>query len=117
MGKITVKLYYTTISMKLGPTVKDPPTTPGSETERDDDEMPILIQVALATSLWCFFHSLFITHKWRDMIRRLLPRHHLLNRLVYVGFSSVSFGLMAWWFFGLPARELWNWPGWCERAI
>ena len=74
--------------------------------------MTTLVQVGLVASAWCLFHSFFITHFWRDLVRRVLPSHHLLNRLIYVGFSTVSFGLMAWLFFTLPARTLWDWPGW-----
>jgi methanethiol S-methyltransferase len=81
-------------------------------TERRKDPMSILIQVALVACAWCFFHSLFITHRWRALVRRTLPRHHLLNRFVYVFFSTASLGLMAWWFWSLPAQPLWSWTGW-----
>ena len=74
--------------------------------------MTTLVQVGLVAAAWCFFHSLFIAHWWRDLVRRLLPRHHLLNRLLYVAFSTATFGAMAWWFHALPARMLWDWPGW-----
>lgn len=74
--------------------------------------MSILVQVGLVTAAWCFFHSLFITHRWHAVVRRSFPRRHLLARLVYVSFSTVSFGALAWWLWTLPARPLWDWPGW-----
>ncbi len=74
--------------------------------------MATLFQIGLVASAWCFLHSFFITHRWNGLVRRLLPHHHFLNRLVYVAFSTVSFGLMAWWFFRLPAQMIWDWPGW-----
>lgn len=73
--------------------------------------MPILLQVGLATALWCALHSLLITHRWRDALRRRWPRHHLLWRLVYVTGSTVTFAAGALWVRTLPERLLWDWPG------
>ena len=71
-----------------------------------------LLLVGLVTAAWCALHSVFVTHKWDRYVHRRLPRHHPLNRLVYVGFSTVSLAALAWWMHGLSPRPLWDWPGW-----
>jgi len=71
-----------------------------------------LLLVGLVSAAWCALHSVFVTHKWGSYVRRRWPRHHALSRLVYVGFSTVSFAALAWWLHSLDARLLWDWPGW-----
>jgi protein-S-isoprenylcysteine O-methyltransferase Ste14 len=73
--------------------------------------MNLQLQVALATAAWCFFHSLFITHFWRDTICRRLPGCAAYGRLVYVVVSAASLGLWYWWVRGLPATTVWAWDG------
>lgn len=70
-----------------------------------------LTTVALVTSLWCLFHSLFVTHAWDRFVDRRFERHAALQRIVYVVFSTVSFAALAWWLRSLPERVLWDWPG------
>jgi protein-S-isoprenylcysteine O-methyltransferase Ste14 len=69
------------------------------------------LRAALATLLWCFFHSLFITHRWQRLVRRRLPRWHVFERLVYVTASTVSFAVLVLWVRGLPEQLLWSWDG------
>ena len=73
--------------------------------------MNLYLQVALATGAWCLFHSLFITHLWRDTLCRLVPRCAVYNRLVYVVGSTLSLGLWFWWVRGLPETTVWTWDG------
>lgn len=74
--------------------------------------MPDLILVAVWTSVWCLGHSWFVSHRWRDLVRRLFPRYHVLSRLLYVVFSIVSLGVLMLWIRTLPAVTLFAWPGW-----
>ncbi|MCB1184474.1 hypothetical protein KDM41_13680 [bacterium] len=73
---------------------------------------PHLAWIALATALWCALHSLLITHAARRLVRRLFPRWHVFDRLVYVGVSTASLALLAVWVRSQPAVTLWDWPGW-----
>jgi len=71
----------------------------------------VLIEVGIASGLWCFGHSLLVTHWWDGVLRRRLPRAHALGRVGYVVFSTLTFlGLMAW-IRTLPEHLLWDWPG------
>jgi len=69
------------------------------------------LQAALVTFLWCCCHSLFITHRWQRLVRRILPRRHVFARLAYVIASTVSFAVLVLWVRGLPERPLWSWDG------
>ena len=70
--------------------------------------------VAVVTAAWCFFHSFFITHFWRDTVCRAFPRCAVYNRLVYVLASTVSAGALFWWLRSLPATTVWSWQGWWQ---
>lgn len=74
--------------------------------------MEKLLSVGLLTALWCALHSLFVTHWWRDLVRRNFPRYHPFSRLAYVVASTVSLGLLMLWIRGLPETMLFDWPGW-----
>jgi protein-S-isoprenylcysteine O-methyltransferase Ste14 len=74
--------------------------------------MDKLLSVGLLTALWCALHSLFVTHWWRDLVRRNFPRYHLFSRLAYVVASTISLGLLMLWIRGLPETMLFDWPGW-----
>lgn len=76
--------------------------------------MNLPVQVAAATAAWCFFHSFFITHLWRDTVCRRVPRCAAYNRLVYVAASSVSLGGLFLWLWSLPAQTVWTWSGWWQ---
>ncbi len=73
--------------------------------------MNLYLQVALATAVWCFFHSFFITHLWRDTVCRRVPACAPYGRIVYVVASSVSLAIWFWWVNGLPAATVWEWSG------
>jgi protein-S-isoprenylcysteine O-methyltransferase Ste14 len=74
----------------------------------------LYLQVALATAAWCFFHSFFITHFWRDTVCRRFPRCAVYNRLVYVTASTLSLGVWFWWVRTLPQTVVWDWSGWWQ---
>jgi protein-S-isoprenylcysteine O-methyltransferase Ste14 len=76
------------------------------------DLRPDLIAVALATAAWCGAHSWFVSHTWRDLVRRRWPRIQVFSRLLYVTFSLLSLGLLMYWIRTLPAELLFDWPGW-----
>ncbi|MBK8167195.1 MAG: hypothetical protein IPK64_14740 [bacterium] len=67
--------------------------------------------VILWTALWCAFHSLLATHRWRDLVRRLFPRWHAFSRVLYVLGSTVTLAVLLAWLRALPERVLWDWPG------
>lgn len=69
------------------------------------------VKTAAACCLWCFFHSLMVTHAWDRFLRRALPRAHALGRLAYVIFSTVSWLWLMLWIRTLPEHALWGWPG------
>lgn len=71
-----------------------------------------LLQIGLASTLWCFFHSFFVSHTWRDFLRRKLPRHHAFGRIFYVAFSSLTLLFLMLWMRKLPQSMIWDWPGW-----
>nr|MEE4266759.1 hypothetical protein [Candidatus Krumholzibacteria bacterium] len=73
--------------------------------------MNLYLQVALATAVWCFFHSFFITHLWRDTVCRRVPACAPYGRIVYVVASSLSLAVWFWWVNGLPAATVWEWSG------
>ena len=72
----------------------------------------LLLKVGLLSGLWCFFHSLLVTHWWDRTLRRLLPRAHVLGRLGFVIFSTVTWLWLMLWIRSLPEHTLWSWPGW-----
>ncbi len=74
--------------------------------------MPELVQVGLWAAIWCFFHSWFISHFMRNLVRRHFPRYHVFSRIIYVIFSTVSLGILMAWFRTLPTVELFPWTGW-----
>lgn len=71
-----------------------------------------LLQIGLMASLWCFFHSLFVSHWWRNYLQIRFPRHHLLARIIYVLFSTVTLVALLLWVRSTPQNMLWDWPGW-----
>jgi len=71
-----------------------------------------LVLTALFTTLWCIGHSVPITHAVRDRVRALFPRYHVLDRIVYVVYSTITLGLLYAWLHTLPQQTLWDWPGW-----
>ncbi len=73
--------------------------------------MNLPIQVALVTAAWCFFHSLFITHFWRDTLCRLVPACAAYNRVVYVLASTLSLAAWYLWLRSLPETLVWAWHG------
>jgi protein-S-isoprenylcysteine O-methyltransferase Ste14 len=74
--------------------------------------LPDLILVGVWTTVWCFFHSWFVSHRWRNLVRRHFPRYHVFNRLVYVIFSTISLGVLMLWIRTLPTVTLFAWSGW-----
>lgn len=81
--------------------------------------MNLYLKVALATAAWCFFHSFFISHYWRDTVCRAFPRCAVYSRLVYVMASTLSVGALFWWLLTLPQTMVWAWSGWWQvvRAV
>ena len=75
-------------------------------------EIPDLILVALWTITWCFFHSWFVSHRWRNLMQRVFPRYHVFSRLIYVVFSFLSLALLMLWIRSLPTVALFAWTGW-----
>jgi len=73
--------------------------------------MPPSLQAALATALWCTWHSFFVTHGWRRFVQRYLVRYQPFERLVYVLTATVTFGALAVWLRGLPQQPVWDWAG------
>ena len=73
-----------------------------------------LLWTALFTALWCFGHSLLVTHTVRDRVRALFPRYYIFDRIIYVIFSTASLGLLFIWLRTLPVQMLWDWPGWWQ---
>lgn len=73
--------------------------------------MNLHAQVALNTAAWCFFHSFFITHLWRDTVCRRLPACAPYGRVVYVVASSVTLGALFWWLRSVPETTVWTWTG------
>jgi len=71
-----------------------------------------LILVGIWTTVWCIFHSFFVSHRWRNLVCRHFPRYHVFNRLVYVVFSTMSLGVLMFWIRTLPTVTLFDWPGW-----
>ena len=78
--------------------------------------MNLYVKVALATVAWCFFHSIFITHFWRDTVCRAVPRCAVYSRLVYVLASSASLAGLFWWLRTLPETTVWVWSGWWQAV-
>jgi protein-S-isoprenylcysteine O-methyltransferase Ste14 len=70
-----------------------------------------LLQVGLWTALWCLWHSLLATHRWRELVRRLFPRWHVFSRVLYVVGSTLSLAALLVWLRSLPEQPLWNWTG------
>jgi protein-S-isoprenylcysteine O-methyltransferase Ste14 len=70
-----------------------------------------LLHVGLWSAVWCAGHSLFVTHWWRDTVRRLFPRWHVFSRAVYVTSSTVSLGALFLWLRTLPETTLFAWEG------
>lgn len=70
-----------------------------------------LVAVTAWTAAWCVLHSLLATHRWRDLVRRLFPRWHVFNRLVYVAASTLTLLLLLAWLRTLPERTLFAWRG------
>ncbi len=73
--------------------------------------MQTLLLVALTAGLWSFLHSLFITHGWQRWQKRSLPTLEPYSRLIYVVFSTVSLGVIFYWWMTLPQTLCWGWNG------
>ena len=71
-----------------------------------------LIAVAVGTTVWCICHSWFVSHTWRNQVRRYFPRFQVFSRLVYVVFNLLSLGALMFWIRTLPAVTLFDWSGW-----
>lgn len=71
-----------------------------------------LVAVGLLASVWCFFHSLFVSHRWRDFLQHHFPRYHVFSRLTYVLISTMTFAVMMLWFHTLPEKTVFIWSGW-----
>lgn len=67
--------------------------------------------VVLWTALWCLWHSLLATHRWRDLVRRLFPRWHAFSRVAYVLGSTATLVVLLAWLRAQPERVLWEWSG------
>jgi len=70
-----------------------------------------LLPVGLWTSLWCLWHSLLATHRWRALVLRLFPRWHVFSRVLYVAGSALTLAVLLVWLRSLPERTLWGWTG------
>lgn len=75
------------------------------------NEAAPLLQVGAWSALWCGFHSLLTTHRWRDLVRKSFPRWHVFSRVIYVAFSALTLVLLMAWLRSLPERTLWEWRG------
>ena len=73
--------------------------------------MPVFLQAALATTLWCVLHSAFVSHRWRRFVQGSLPSYRPWQRLAYVAASTASFGLLVLWLRTLPEVVVWDWTG------
>jgi protein-S-isoprenylcysteine O-methyltransferase Ste14 len=71
-----------------------------------------LVPVGLWTTVWCVLHSWFVSHAWRNLVRRHFPRYHVFSRLIYVICSTASLGLLMLWIRTLPEVLLFAWTGW-----
>jgi len=74
------------------------------------ESAPLLL-VGVWTSLWCVWHSLLATHRWREWVRRLFPRWHVFSRALYVAGSTLTLAVLMVWILSLPERMLWDWTG------
>lgn len=70
-----------------------------------------LILTALWTIAWCFGHSWFVSHRWRDFVQGAFPRYHVFRRLIYVVFSMLSLTVLMLWIRTLPENVLFTWTG------
>lgn len=70
-----------------------------------------LAAVVLWASLWCLWHSLLATHRWRGLVRRLFPRWHVFSRALYVLGSAATLVALLAWLRTLPERVLLEWSG------
>ncbi len=71
-----------------------------------------LILVGAWSTVWCIFHSWFVSHRWRDLVQRHFPRYHVFSRIIFVTFSMFSLGLLMLWIRTLPSVPLFAWTGW-----
>ncbi len=70
-----------------------------------------LVIVALLTTFWCLLHSLLITRLLQSRLEGAWPGWRGFGRIIYILGSTLSFGLLFWYFESLPAREIWTSPG------
>ena len=73
--------------------------------------MQTLLLVGLSAVVWSTLHSFFITHRWQRVQHRLWPRLEPFSRLIYVVINTLTLGVLLVWWWALPARLLWVWPG------
>ncbi len=70
-----------------------------------------IILLCLLWLIWCFLHSLLISHWWLDRLRRLTGRYFSLYRIGYVLFSTLSLIPLLVFQYSLPYRTLFSWQG------
>jgi protein-S-isoprenylcysteine O-methyltransferase Ste14 len=63
------------------------------------------------TALWCLWHSLLATHRWRALVQRLFPRWHAFSRVLYVLGSTLTLAVLMAWLRSVPQQVLWEWKG------
>jgi protein-S-isoprenylcysteine O-methyltransferase Ste14 len=63
------------------------------------------------TALWCLWHSLLATHRWRALVQRLFPRWHAFSRVIYVLGSTLTLAVLMAWLRSVPEQVLWEWKG------
>ena len=67
--------------------------------------------VVFWTALWCLWHSLLATHRWRALVQRLFPRWHAFSRVLYVLGSTLTLAVLMAWLRSVPQQVLWEWKG------
>ncbi|MBK9470730.1 MAG: hypothetical protein IPO18_00380 [bacterium] len=63
------------------------------------------------SALWCLWHSLLATHRWRALVQRLFPRWHAFSRVLYVLGSTLTLAVLMAWLRSVPEQVLWEWKG------
>ena len=70
--------------------------------------------VAISAGLWSVAHSLFITHRWQRWQNEKFPGLEPWSRLIYVLFSTLTLGLLLFWWRTLPQSVFWSWDGYWQ---
>jgi protein-S-isoprenylcysteine O-methyltransferase Ste14 len=74
-------------------------------------EGAVVLRLSLLWIGWCFLHSLLITAKTNDWVRRRGGAVHGLSRLVYNLIATVTLVPLLWYHFSLHATTLFDWSG------